>query len=208
MPTIVICACGKKLRIQDDLAGKDVPCPRCGKTVAVPQADEPEEISGVVLAQRHQRVSSPGTKPKVSRRALLCAAVGTVVLLGVGVGCYFLFLRDNASSNEPDGNKSTHQQNSSGNTKGEAMITATPNPVPAGPGMGKATISWDTGDKTIGEIYVSANGGPEKRFGGNRPKGTQEANWIGKGEYEFRLYAGKDRAKLLARVTVIRRGKK
>jgi hypothetical protein len=90
---------------------------------------------------------------------------------------------------------------SSGST---ATITATPNPVPAGPGPGTTMISWDTGDGTLGEVYVAPNGGAEKRFSGKRAKGSQEANWIGKGAYEFRLYSTAEPRTVLASVRVAR----
>src|SRR5436189_137821 len=83
----------------------------------------------------------------------------------------------------------------SSSTAGAAapQISAVPNPVPAGPGkFGKTTISWSTGNGSIGEVYVSVNGAPEKLFAGDRSKGSLEAAWIGKGEHEFRLYAGTD----------------
>src|SRR4051794_23933483 len=86
-----------------------------------------------------------------------------------------------------------------------ASITANPNPVPPGEEkFGKTTVSWDTGDGTPGEVYVSTNGGEEKRFSGAKAKGTQEAAWIGKGQYDFRLYAGKEHKTVLAAVTVKR----
>ena len=83
-----------------------------------------------------------------------------------------------------------------------ATITANPNPVPSGPGKGTATINWDTGDGSLGEVFVAPNGGAEKRFAGKRAKGSQEANWIGKGVYEFRLYSTKEPRTLLASVRV------
>lgn len=89
---------------------------------------------------------------------------------------------------------------------GSATISADPNPVPAGPDkFGKTKVSWDTGDGSIGEVYVSINGQTEKLFAGNRAKGTLEAPWIGsKGTYEFRLYAGKEHKTVLASVKVTR----
>jgi len=86
-----------------------------------------------------------------------------------------------------------------------ATITASPNPIPADANkFGKTVISWDTGDNSLGEVYVSTNGEAEKRFTGALAKGSQEATWIGKGEYVFRLYAGKDHKTVLATVTVTR----
>jgi hypothetical protein len=84
-------------------------------------------------------------------------------------------------------------------------IKANPNPAPAGTTkFATTTISWDTGDGSLGEVYVSVNGGPEKRFSGALAKGSQEAPWIGKGDHEFRLYAGKEHKTLLATVKVTR----
>jgi len=92
-----------------------------------------------------------------------------------------------------------------GTPKRKPSISANPNPVPAGEEkLGKTTISWDTGDGTPGEVYLSTNRGEEKRFSGAVAKGSQEAAWIGKGEYEFKLYAGKGHATLLASVKVTR----
>jgi hypothetical protein len=45
-----------------------------------------------------------------------------------------------------------------------ATITAPPNPVTIGEGPGTTTMTWNTGDGTKGEIYVSEDGGPEKLF--------------------------------------------
>jgi peptidoglycan/xylan/chitin deacetylase (PgdA/CDA1 family)/SAM-dependent methyltransferase len=46
-------------------------------------------------------------------------------------------------------------------TSGEAFVTASPNPVPAGEGtLGATTISWSTGEEgTWGQVYVAEDGG-------------------------------------------------
>ena len=89
--------------------------------------------------------------------------------------------------------------------KSAATITASPNPVPPGPDFGTTTISWNTGDGTIGEVYLAENDKPEKLFAGERSQGVLETPWIGAGGiYEFRLYAGKEHKKLLASVKVVR----
>jgi hypothetical protein len=83
-----------------------------------------------------------------------------------------------------------------------ATITASPNPVPAGEGLGTATITWNTADGTAGQVYVSADGGPEAPFNGG-PSGSVPAPWIEAGKtYEFRLYAGTEHAKVLAKTQV------
>jgi hypothetical protein len=64
-------------------------------------------------------------------------------------------------------------------------------------------ITWDTGDGSIGQVYVAVNDIPEKIFADKTAKGQREAPWINKGGvYEFRLYAGRSHKTLLASVKV------
>jgi hypothetical protein len=85
-------------------------------------------------------------------------------------------------------------------TKMALSLSASPNPVLAGEGPGKATITWNSVD---GKIYVSVNGREEMLFAGS-PRGAQEANWIEAGShYEFRLYNAEHK-ELLAKVIVTR----
>jgi hypothetical protein len=85
-------------------------------------------------------------------------------------------------------------------------ITADPNPMPATLDSKTTTISWDTGDGSLGVVYVSVEGDPERRFSGSQAAGSLDAPWIGKGVYEFRLYSGtvENKGKLLASVQVTR----
>jgi len=88
-------------------------------------------------------------------------------------------------------------------TKMAPTLSASPNPVPAGEGLGQTTISWKSVD---GKIYVSTNGREELLFAGS-PRGSQQANWIEAGStHEFRLYDS-DHKELLAKVTVTKVGK-
>jgi len=83
-------------------------------------------------------------------------------------------------------------------------FTANPNPVPAGEGPGKTTVSWDTADGSIGRIYVSVNRGQELLFADGR-RSSAAAHWIETGsKYEFRLY-NPDHTELLGKVTVTRK---
>ena len=83
-------------------------------------------------------------------------------------------------------------------------VTAEPNPVPAGEGLGKTQITWRTGSDTSGEVYVSTDGGEETLFV-RGSESSADAPWIVTGStYEFRLYEGWDHKKLLARATVTR----
>src|SRR5688572_21871804 len=70
----------------------------------------------------------------------------------------------------------------------QAKITASPNPVPAGTGLGSTTIMWDTGDRSWGQIYIVMDG-VETKMLAEGSKGVKEVNWIQTGiVYEFRLY--------------------
>jgi len=83
-----------------------------------------------------------------------------------------------------------------------ATITASPNPVTTGEGSGTTTITWDTGDGTTGQVYVSQDGAAETLFTAG-PKGSAPAPWIQAGKtFEFRLYAGTEHAKMLAKTQV------
>ncbi len=83
-----------------------------------------------------------------------------------------------------------------------ATITASPNPVPVGQGAGTTTITWNTGDGSAGQVYLSKEGGPEAIFASGTP-GSAAAPWIDVGTtYEFRLYAGTEHTKMLAKTQV------
>jgi hypothetical protein len=112
--------------------------------------------------------------------------------------------------------ESKHPESAAGTTKPEATaaaspiaetgqtVKATPNPVPAGSGMGTTTISWTTGDGSEGEVYVSESGQAERLFASKTPQGSADAPWIQAGvSYEFRLYDAAH-AKLLGKVVVTR----
>lgn len=84
-------------------------------------------------------------------------------------------------------------------------ITASPNPVTTGEGPGTTTITWNTGDGTTGRVYVSEDGAPETLFT-EGPTGSAPAPWITPGKtFEFRLYAGTEHAKVLAKTQVTSR---
>lgn len=83
-----------------------------------------------------------------------------------------------------------------------ATITASPNPVTTGEGSGTTTITWNTGDGTAGQVYVSEDGGAETLFSAG-PTGSVPAPWIRAGKtFDFRLYAGTEHTKGLAKVQV------
>jgi hypothetical protein len=82
-------------------------------------------------------------------------------------------------------------------------LSASPNPVPFGNGLGQTRISWNTGNTDIGKVYVSINGGEELLFAQMRD-GSLVAKWIDTGSaYEFRLY-NSAHTELLAKIVVNR----
>ena len=92
------------------------------------------------------------------------------------------------------------------NSTRKPILVASPNPVPAGDldqPLAPTQISWTTGDKTVGDLYVKENRSPEV-FLGRGPSGTIKIDWIQfDSTYEFRLYA-KKRSRLLAKLIVTR----
>ena len=83
-----------------------------------------------------------------------------------------------------------------------ATITASPNPVTTGEGPGTTTVTWNTGDGTAGQVYVSPDGAAEVIFA-EGSTGSAPAPWIQAGKtFEFRLYAGTEHAKVLAKTQV------
>lgn len=66
-------------------------------------------------------------------------------------------------------------------------------------------IAWSTGSDKSGEVYVSKEGGAEKRFAAGE-NGSHKVKWIQAGKrYEFLLYEGSAHSKVLARVQVLHR---
>jgi hypothetical protein len=83
-----------------------------------------------------------------------------------------------------------------------ATITASPNPVPVSQAPGTTTVTWNTGDGSAGQVFVSEGGAPDRMFASG-PSGSVAAPWIQAGTtFEFRLYAGTEHAKVLAKTQV------
>jgi hypothetical protein len=84
---------------------------------------------------------------------------------------------------------------------GGAVITAKPELVTLRDGTGSTEIDWDTGNGSMGFVFVTEEGGKPVRFA-NSSRGSQVAPWIGKHSYVFELYGDDQRQKLLAKVIV------
>jgi hypothetical protein len=83
-------------------------------------------------------------------------------------------------------------------------LSASPNPVPAGVGRGKTTISWSSDGDAAAVVYVAKDGDEPTLFA-NGSHGSKEALWIeADATYEFTLYGGPNLNTRLARISVTR----
>jgi hypothetical protein len=83
-----------------------------------------------------------------------------------------------------------------------ARLSAAPNPVSVTATQGSATLTWSTGDGSMGQIYVSRNGEAEKLVT-QGAEGSARVSWIELGStYDFTLYAGSEHKQKLAGVRV------
>jgi hypothetical protein len=65
-------------------------------------------------------------------------------------------------------------------------ITAKPERVTLSDGSGSTEIEWDTGNGSMGFVFVTEDGGKPVLFT-NSSRGKQVAPWIGKHSYVFEL---------------------
>lgn len=85
-----------------------------------------------------------------------------------------------------------------------AAISAFPNPVPSGSGVGTTTIIWTTGNGSFGQVWVSINGATEVLFT-QGSSGASPAPWILSGvSYVFTIYQGTGHSVALGQITVTR----
>jgi hypothetical protein len=122
-------------------------------------------------------------------RARVSAAAVCLILY---VGTLFSVwggLQQNASDSNSEG------------VSGPAVITAKPERVTFSNGSGSTQIEWDTGNGSMGFVFVTEDGGKPVLFA-NGSRGKEVAPWIGKHSYVFELYGDDQRQTLLAKVTV------
>jgi hypothetical protein len=85
--------------------------------------------------------------------------------------------------------------------KDAARITATPERVKVSDDSASTDISWNTGDGSMGFVFVTANGQPPVLVAtGNQ--GSRVISWIRRGNYVFQLYGDAGRRTLLSSVNV------
>lgn len=85
--------------------------------------------------------------------------------------------------------------------KGTPRITATPDRIKVRDGSASTDIAWNTGDGSIGFVFVTANGRPPVLVATGK-EGSRVISWIRKGNYVFELYGDAKRQTLLATVNV------
>jgi hypothetical protein len=77
MPILLSCACGKKLRVKDDLAGKRLKCPACAAVLVVPPAGTPgaadgpgaEKVAAAKEPRKPARPPAPASEPEEDDQA-------------------------------------------------------------------------------------------------------------------------------------------
>jgi hypothetical protein len=97
------------------------------------------------------------------------------------------------------------QQNASGSnsqsSSGTPVIAAKPDQVMLAQGTGSTQIEWDTGNGSMGFVFVTAKDQKPVLFA-TGPKGSGVAPWIRVGRYIVELFGDSDRRTLLATCTV------
>jgi hypothetical protein len=91
--------------------------------------------------------------------------------------------------------------NDTGNSSNPPVITAKPEQVTVTDGSGSTEIQWDTGNGSMGFVFVTTKDGKPVLFA-TGPKGSQVVPWIRAGNYLFELSGDSERRAALASVTV------
>ncbi len=95
----------------------------------------------------------------------------------------------------------TQKGGTGGKAKDTPRITATPERVKVSDGSASTDIAWNTGDGSIGFVFVTANGRPPVLVAKGK-EGSRVISWIRRGNYVFELYGDAERRTLLATVPV------
>jgi hypothetical protein len=145
-------------------------------------------MTGEVYKRFYEQQRNWSALPK-PRSVIAAVAVCVAIYSGTA-----LTLRAAPQQNVSDGN--------SERASGPAVITAQPERVTFGEGSGSTEIEWDTGDGSMGFVFVTEDVGKPVLFA-NGSRGREVAPWIGKHTYLFELYRDDQRQILLAKVTVL-----
>ena len=88
-----------------------------------------------------------------------------------------------------------------GNSSNAPAIRAKPEHVIVAGGRGSTEIRWDTGNGSVGFVFITENDRKPVLFA-TGPKGSRVVPWIRARSYVFELYSDDERRTLLAAVTV------
>jgi hypothetical protein len=132
-------------------------------------------------------VLGPGTCWPIARGRLFVRAAVMAAFLGAAS------IGQLAAQTAPD--------TESNQTSGIPVITAKPEQVAVTEGRGSTEIHWDTGNGSMGFVFVTETGQKPVLFASGT-KGSQLVPWIQAARYVFELFSDNDRRTLLATVTV------
>ena len=127
------------------------------------------------------------------------AAAKARSLLAAGVMCFAMFLATMRMFGD-----AVEQAAAADNTRNSPIgpvITAKPEQVTITSGSGSTEIQWDTGNGSIGFVFVTTKDRKPVLFA-TSPKGRRVVPWIRAGSFVFELYSDDQRRALLATVTV------
>src|SRR4051794_28303211 len=144
-------------------------------------------MTGEVHKRFHgqRRICSP-----VPKTRSVIAAIAVCVALYSGTAST---LRATAEQNVSDSNSERVPR--------APVITAKPERVTLSDGSGSTKIEWDTGNGSMGFVFVTEDRGKPVLFA-NGSRGNEVGPWIGAHSYVFELYGDDQQQRLLAKVTV------
>ncbi len=92
MPMVLTCKCGKKIKVNDDLAGRAVRCPGCQKPIRVPRSPEDEDRPDPKPMPRQTDEDHTPKKKRPARQLVGWILLGCVLLAGALVALYVFVL--------------------------------------------------------------------------------------------------------------------
>src|SRR5262249_52346314 len=126
---------------------------------------------------------------ELCKRSATAALVACVAIYSTAVPTLGAALDQDVSGNSPKA--ASHAP----------VIRANPERVTLTDRRGSTEIQWDTGNGSMGFVFVTEDGRKPVVFA-EGPRGSQVAPWIGRHHYVFELYGDDQQQTLLAKVTV------
>lgn len=139
--------------------------------------------------RKHSQVELHDPRTRTKARSALAAVIP----------CFAVFLATVWMLGGASGQVAAGTEGAKGS--GASVITARPDSVTLTDGSGSTEIQWDTGNGSIGFVFVTGTDQKPVLFA-TGPKGSQVVPWIHSGKYVFELYGDEDRRTLLANVIV------